>query len=56
MPIAAHVQVNESMVVMNGMMVCSNGIDLVKECIERTVDESHAIGNILAKNLLSKIY
>ena len=55
-PIAAHVQVNESMVVMNGMMVCSNGIDLVKECIERTVDESHAIGNILAKNLLSKIY
>ena len=55
-PIAAHVQVNELTVVMNGMMVCSNGIDIVKECIERNLNESHAIGNALARNLLSKIY
>ena len=55
-PIAAHVQVNGSTVVMNGMMVCSNGIDIVKESIEVTVDESHGIGNTLARNILSKIY
>ena len=55
-PIAAHVQVNGSTVVMNGMMVCSNGIDIVKESIEVTVNESHGIGNILARNILSKIY
>ena len=55
-PIAAHVQVNGSTVVMNGMMVCSNGIDIVKESIEVAVDESHGIGNTLARNILSKIY
>ena len=55
-PIAAHVQVNGSTVVMNGMMVCSNGIDIVKESIEVTVDESHGIGNTLARSILSKIY
>jgi hydroxymethylbilane synthase len=55
-PIAAHVQVNGSTVVMNGMMVCSNGIDIVKESIEVTVNESHGIGNTLARNILSKIY
>jgi hydroxymethylbilane synthase len=54
-PIAAHAEVTESMIKMDGMMVSSNGIDILREYLECDLDKYENTGNTLAKKLLSKI-